>query len=202
MRRCPRPGSRRWIPCTLHLGGEFIKVLGSALEPDGSVTVRAIGQQYSFTLSCLLVPADTPITFRMTSADVVHGFLIAATNINLMLVPGYISSLRARFDAPGERLMPCHESAASVTRGCGPGLGSSTRPRISRALAAQHREADLCSVGPGQCSSPCSPGGPAVWNSKRLVLAHLWVAFAGFGVALLLGEWQMFVRSPLASADR
>ena len=36
-----------------------------------------------------------------------------------------------------------------------------------------------------------------MWNSRRLVLAHLWLAFAGFGVALLLGEWQMFVRSPL-----
>ena len=36
-----------------------------------------------------------------------------------------------------------------------------------------------------------------MWNSKRLILAHFWLAFAGFGVALLLGEWQMFVRSPL-----
>jgi len=36
-----------------------------------------------------------------------------------------------------------------------------------------------------------------VWNSRRLVLAHLWFAFAGFGAALLLGEWQMFIRSPL-----
>jgi len=38
-----------------------------------------------------------------------------------------------------------------------------------------------------------------VWNSKRLVIAHLWLAFAGFGAALLLGEWQMFVRSPLSA---
>jgi cytochrome c oxidase subunit I len=36
-----------------------------------------------------------------------------------------------------------------------------------------------------------------VWNSKRLVLAHLWFAFACFGAALPLGEWQMFIRSPL-----
>ena len=36
-------------------------------------------------------------------------------------------------------------------------------------------------------------------NSKRLVLAHFWLAFAVFGLALLLGEWQMFVRSPLNS---
>jgi cytochrome c oxidase subunit 2 len=97
-------------PGTLHLGGEFIESnLGSALEPDGSVTVRAVGQEYSFTPSCLLIPADTQVTFRMTSSDVVHGFLVVGTNVNLMLVPGYISSLRARFDTPGERLMPCHE---------------------------------------------------------------------------------------------
>jgi len=97
-------------PRTLHLRGEFIESnLGSALQPDGSVVVRAIGQQYSFTPQCILVPTDTPITFRVTSADVVHGFLIAGTTINLMLVPGYISSIPARFSTPGERHMPCHE---------------------------------------------------------------------------------------------
>jgi cytochrome c oxidase subunit II len=126
-------------PRTLHLGGEFIESnLGSALEPDGSVTVRAVGQQYSFTPTCLLVPTDTQVTFRMTSADVVHGFLVAGSNINLVLVPGYISNLRARFDAPGERLMPCHEF-------CGVGHeGMWARVKIIdktafATLAAQHR---------------------------------------------------------------
>jgi len=33
--------------------------------------------------------------------------------------------------------------------------------------------------------------------NKRLILAHFWLAFAAFGLALLLGAWQMFVRSPL-----
>jgi len=97
-------------PRRLHLGGEFIESnLGSTVEPDGSVTVRAIGQQYSFTPDCILAPAGVPVTFRMTSADVIHGFLITDTNINLMLVPGYISTITARFDTPGERHMPCHE---------------------------------------------------------------------------------------------
>ncbi|CAN0625220.1 Cytochrome c oxidase subunit I [Burkholderia multivorans] len=36
-------------------------------------------------------------------------------------------------------------------------------------------------------------------NSKRLVLAHFWLAFIVFGVALPLGAWQMLVRSPLHS---
>ena len=97
-------------PNTLHLFGEFIESnLGSALEPDGSVTVRAIGQQYSFTPQCILIPAETPITLRATSADVVHGLLIEGTNINTMLVPGYVSVLRTSFDKPSEHAMPCHE---------------------------------------------------------------------------------------------
>jgi cytochrome c oxidase subunit 1 len=36
-----------------------------------------------------------------------------------------------------------------------------------------------------------------VFTSRRLILAHLWIAFAAFGVALLLGAWQMLARSPL-----
>ncbi|MDL2398414.1 cytochrome C oxidase subunit II [Rhizobium mayense] len=97
-------------PTTLHLSGEFVESnLGSALEPDGSVTVRAIGQQYSFTPSCIVVPAQTPLTFRATSADVVHGFLIQQSNVNAMLVPGYVTVQTAQFSEPGEHLMPCQE---------------------------------------------------------------------------------------------
>lgn len=36
-------------------------------------------------------------------------------------------------------------------------------------------------------------------NSRRLILAHFWLAFGVFGLALLLGAWQMVVRSPLSS---
>ena len=50
-------------PRTLHLRGEFIESnLGSAVEPDGSVTVRLVGQQYSFTPQCIVVPSETPVT--------------------------------------------------------------------------------------------------------------------------------------------
>jgi cytochrome c oxidase subunit 1 len=38
-----------------------------------------------------------------------------------------------------------------------------------------------------------------VLSSKRLILAHFWLAFIVFGLALLLGEWQMFTRSPLSA---
>ena len=34
-------------------------------------------------------------------------------------------------------------------------------------------------------------------RNRGLVLAHLWLAFAVFAVAAVLGVWQMWVRSPL-----
>jgi cytochrome c oxidase subunit 1 len=40
-----------------------------------------------------------------------------------------------------------------------------------------------------------------VLTNKRLVLAHFAFAFGFFGLALLLGAWQMFVRSPLNPWD-
>jgi cytochrome c oxidase subunit II len=97
-------------PVTLHLSGEFVETnLGTAVEPDGSVTVRAVGQQYSFTPQCILVPTDTKVVIRATSADVVHGLLIQQTNVNTMLVPGYVSEQTTRFQKAGDHLMPCQE---------------------------------------------------------------------------------------------
>jgi len=95
---------------TLHLQGEFVESnLGTALEPDGSVTVRLIAQQYNFVPSCIVVPADTPVRFRLTSDDVIHGFLLPDTNVNTMVVPGFVAEVRTRFAKPGDYVMPCHE---------------------------------------------------------------------------------------------
>jgi cytochrome c oxidase subunit 2 len=95
---------------TLHLAGEFVESnLGTAVGADGKVTVRLIAQQYSFQPQCLIVPADTPVTFRATSTDAIHGFVIGTTNANTMLVPGFVSTFTTRFHKTGEQLMPCHE---------------------------------------------------------------------------------------------
>ena len=71
--------------------------------------VRLIAQQYSFEPQCLVVPAGVPVTFRATSTDAIHGFVVDRTNANVMLIPGFIATFTATFDKPGERLMPCHE---------------------------------------------------------------------------------------------
>jgi cytochrome c oxidase subunit 2 len=97
-------------PRTLHISGEFVESnLGTALAPDGKVIVRLVAQQYSFEPQCIVVPADVPVTFRGTSTDVVHGFIVGTTNANVMLVPGFVATFTTSFNKPGEHLMPCHE---------------------------------------------------------------------------------------------
>jgi cytochrome c oxidase subunit 2 len=97
-------------PTTLHLGGEFAESnLGTAAERDASVTVRLIAQQYAFVPDCARLPADTPVKFRITSADVIHGFMLPATNVNTMVLPGFIAEVRTSFSRPGVYEMPCHE---------------------------------------------------------------------------------------------
>jgi cytochrome c oxidase subunit 2 len=45
----------------------------------------------------------------MTTPDVIHGFNIEGTRVNLMLIPGQITRARYRFERPGEYAILCHE---------------------------------------------------------------------------------------------
>ncbi|ALV07340.1 cytochrome C oxidase subunit II [Roseateles depolymerans] len=95
---------------TLHTQGEFVEAnLGTEVRPDGKIVVRLVAQQYSFQPQCIVVPVDTPVTFRGTSTDAIHGFVIGTTNANTMLVPGFVSTFTTSFRKTGESLMPCHE---------------------------------------------------------------------------------------------
>jgi cytochrome c oxidase subunit II len=97
-------------PTTLHLGGEFAESnLGTAQERDGSLTTRLVAGQYGFTPDCTKVAVDTPVKFRLTSTDVIHGFLLPSTNVNTMVVPGFVAEVRTRFTRPGTYRMPCNE---------------------------------------------------------------------------------------------
>jgi hypothetical protein len=103
-RREPRKTSVEAAPPeTLKLGGEFVgNNLGSALEPNGDVTMRAIGQPYSFRPQFMLIPTDALTTFRATGADVVYGFLIDATSVNIRCsLPATTPASRRASPSPG-----------------------------------------------------------------------------------------------------
>jgi len=97
-------------PRTLHVSGEFVEGnLGTSVADGGRVVARLVAQQYSFEPQCIVVPEKTPVTFRATSTDVVHGFIVGTTNANVMLVPGFVATFTTTFQRTGENLMPCHE---------------------------------------------------------------------------------------------
>ena len=71
--------------------------------------VRMIGQIWSFTPNEIRVPVGSTVTFVATSRDVIHGLFIPGANVNVMLIPGQISRVTARFNREGEFFIACHE---------------------------------------------------------------------------------------------
>jgi cytochrome c oxidase subunit II len=82
---------------------------GVKIQPDGSVIVSVVAEMFSFAPDPIEVPANRPVTFRITSGDVIHGFEVAGTNANAMAIPGYVSQFTLTFPKPGEYLIACNE---------------------------------------------------------------------------------------------
>lgn len=55
------------------------------------------------------IPVGSKVKIIATTKDVVHGFEVAGTNINMMLEPGYISEYVTTLDKTGEFLVLCNE---------------------------------------------------------------------------------------------
>lgn len=75
--------------------------------------IDAVGHQWYWTLSESTVAVGTPVEFRVTSADVNHGFAIYDSSMKLvaqtMAMPEYINTLRHTFDEPGTYQVLCLE---------------------------------------------------------------------------------------------
>jgi cytochrome c oxidase subunit 2 len=79
------------------------------MRPDGSVVVTVVASMFSFAPDPIAVPVNRPVTFRLTSPDVIHGFQVVDTNANTMVVPGYVSQFTVTFIRPGEYVITCNE---------------------------------------------------------------------------------------------
>lgn len=66
-------------------------------EEDGSAT------------KTIHVPKGSTVLFQITSKDVVHGFQVAGTNVNMMVEPGHISRFEAVMKNNGEFTVVCNE---------------------------------------------------------------------------------------------
>ncbi len=75
----------------------------------GKYEAVVIAQIWLFTPDEIDLPVGAEVKFVATSADVIHGFFIPGTRVNMMLVPGQVSEFDYRFTKPGEYLLICHE---------------------------------------------------------------------------------------------
>ena len=77
--------------------------------PDGRYEAVLVARTWSFNPTEIRVPEDAEVTFTVTSVDVLHGFNVEGTRLNMMLIPGQVSRNTYTFDRPGEYLLICHE---------------------------------------------------------------------------------------------
>ena len=110
LHRNPPSNLERIDPKTLHLSGEFTEPnLGTRVDASGRITTRIVATQFAFVPRCVVVPEGQEVTLRLASPDVIHGILVTGTNVNTMVVPGYVSQVHTIFRTTGDLLMPCHE---------------------------------------------------------------------------------------------
>lgn len=76
---------------------------------DKEYNAYMIAYAFGYKQEKMEIPAGSTVHFQVTSKDVVHGFEIPGTNVNLMVVPGEVNHLSYTFDKPGEYLILCNE---------------------------------------------------------------------------------------------
>ena len=102
------PSHVETIDPTKAMGDARFQPLGVSVDASGHVHARLVGITFAWLPPAITVPAETPVTFHLTSTDVTHGFEIVRTNGQSMVVPGYISQFTTQF-AAGEYLIACNE---------------------------------------------------------------------------------------------
>ncbi|MFB6151933.1 MAG: cytochrome c oxidase subunit II [Haloarculaceae archaeon] len=117
---------------TINEGIQMVDASGGTVNPDdlpaafddpgvekvgpGEYEVYVVANRFAFnpgTANPIRVPVGSTVTFYVTSGDVVHGFNLAGTNLNTMVIPGQVAELTTQFDERGTYGIVCHEYCGS-----------------------------------------------------------------------------------------
>lgn len=75
----------------------------------GKYQVVVLAFTWAFSPNEIHVPAGAEVIFKITSRDVTHGLMIENTDVNVMIVPGQITTFKHTFSKPGTYQFLCHE---------------------------------------------------------------------------------------------
>ncbi|MDM5333377.1 cytochrome c oxidase subunit II [Ureibacillus composti] len=78
-------------------------------DKDWDYEVVLVASAFSYNPMDIEIPVGSKVKFIATTKDVIHGFEVAGTNINMMLEPGYVSEYVTTVDKVGEFLIVCNE---------------------------------------------------------------------------------------------
>ncbi|MBB3869962.1 cytochrome B5 [Geobacillus sp. NFOSA3] len=76
---------------------------------DNEYQLNIVVHAFAFTPNQIEIPKGAKVTINVTTKDVIHGFQVPGTNINMMVEPGYINTLTHTFNKPGEYTILCNE---------------------------------------------------------------------------------------------
>jgi cytochrome c oxidase subunit 2 len=80
---------------------------------DGVYEAYYVARVFAFVPAQIAVPRGARVTFYVTSGDVEHGFSIPETGVNVMVTPGWVSTVAHTFNDPGTFLLVCNEYCGS-----------------------------------------------------------------------------------------
>ncbi|GEN85328.1 cytochrome c oxidase subunit II [Oceanobacillus sp. FSL W8-0428] len=92
--------------------------LGITQVDDDKYIVNVVASAFNYDLgsdeegnavSHIEIPKGSTVLFQVVSTDVIHGFNVAGTNVNMMVEPGYISSMEVQLNKAGEFTLLCNE---------------------------------------------------------------------------------------------
>lgn len=72
-------------------------------------TVYVLAYAFGYQPNPIEVPKGVEIIFKVTSPDVIHGFQVEGTNINVEVLPGEVSTVRYTFKEAGEYRIICNQ---------------------------------------------------------------------------------------------
>ncbi|MBE1554961.1 cytochrome c oxidase subunit II [Sporosarcina limicola] len=92
--------------------------LGVREVADGKYIVNMVASAFNYdfgtdidekAVKTIRIPKDSTVLYQITSKDVVHGFQVAGTNVNMMVEPGHISRYETVMKNTGTFTVVCNE---------------------------------------------------------------------------------------------
>jgi heme/copper-type cytochrome/quinol oxidase subunit 2 len=91
------------------LAGPLFSHPGVTRLGPGHYRAVIVARQFSFDPDSIKVPVGARVDFYITSADVVHGFEMPGSNMNVEVFPGYVAHVHERFRHPGSFRTVCNQ---------------------------------------------------------------------------------------------